>query len=70
MSCDELRQVYHPVAFIENRPAMSNRNLSVLAFVILLAAGVASLYRVYDFGQNRFFTIDEYQFGHATWLVS
>jgi hypothetical protein len=41
--------------------------------VALLLAGVAAallLLRIHDFSQQRFFTIDEYQFGHATWSVS
>jgi hypothetical protein len=33
-------------------------------------AAVVLLHRIHDFSQQRFFTIDEYQFGHATWLVS
>jgi hypothetical protein len=33
-------------------------------------AAILLLQRIYDFSQQRFFTIDEYQFGHATWLVS
>ena len=37
---------------------------------MLGASALAVLYNVYAFGQHRFFTADEYQYGHATWLVS
>jgi len=37
---------------------------------ILAAVALGVLVRIHDFGQTRFFTIDEYQWGHATWLVS
>ncbi len=47
-----------------------DRSLGLAAALILAVAAVASLYSVYEFGQDRFFTVDEYQFGHATWLVS
>jgi hypothetical protein len=50
---------------------------SRLEFGVRLAVGVVLAWAVvatwsfaYDFGQRRFFTIDEYQYGHATWLVS
>ena len=42
----------------------------MLAALGLLIALATSLYTVHRFGQERFFTIDEYQYGHATWLVS
>jgi hypothetical protein len=44
----------------------------VRAFVILALAGTTLyvLWLIYSFGQGRFFTIDEYQWGHATWLVA
>jgi hypothetical protein len=46
--------------------------LSARVFVIcVLAASSAWLLTfVYQFSLTRFFTIDEYQWGHATWLVS
>ncbi len=50
--------------------AAVDRSLGLAAALILAVAAVASLYSVYEFGQDRFFTVDEYQFGHATWLVS
>jgi hypothetical protein len=38
---------------------------------LLLAWAVVSTWSlVHGFGQQRFFTIDEYQYGHATWLVA
>ncbi len=41
------------------------------ATVLLLAlVAIAVLVHVYEFGQHRFFTVDEWQYGHATWLVS
>jgi len=38
--------------------------------LVLACAVVSTLCLVYGFSQQRFFTIDEYQYGHATWLVS
>jgi hypothetical protein len=46
------------------------RRLQVLVAAVLTASALAVLYSVYAFGQHRFFTVDEYQYGHATWLVS
>ncbi len=39
-------------------------------FALLAAAGVYTFTQFYAFSQTRFFTVDEYQFGHATWLVA
>jgi hypothetical protein len=47
-----------------------DRGARMLATLGLLIALATSLVAVHRFGQERFFTIDEYQFGHATWLVS
>jgi hypothetical protein len=47
-----------------------DRGARVLAVLGLLLALAISLVTVHRFGQDRFFTIDEYQYGHATWLVS
>lgn len=44
--------------------------LRVATLLALSAAAVAVLARVHTLGQQRFFTIDEWQYGHATWLVS
>lgn len=41
-----------------------------LVLAALAVAGALALGCIYAFGQTRFFSIDEYQFGHATWLVS
>lgn len=46
------------------------RSVARFATLLLLLAAALVLVRVYRFGQERFFTIDEYQFGHATWLVA
>jgi hypothetical protein len=46
------------------------RRVHIFTTVVLVLAAILLLYRVCEFGQERFFTIDEYQFGHATWLVS
>ena len=44
----------------------------VRTFVVLALAGTTLyvLWFTYTFGQERFFTIDEYQWGHASWLVA
>ncbi len=47
-----------------------DRTLRGAATLVLAVAAAVSLQAVYEFGQDRFFTVDEYQFGHATWLVS
>ena len=49
---------------------MHQRRLQVLVAAVLTASALAVLYSVYAFGQQRFFTVDEYQYGHATWLIS
>jgi len=42
----------------------------IVTGLLLAWAVVSTLILVHDFGQQRFFTIDEYQYGHATWLVA
>ena len=49
---------------------MQRRSLEVFTAVILALVTIAVFYSVYHFGQERFFTVDEYQYAHATWLVS
>ena len=49
---------------------MHPRSVQVFVTAVLAASALAVLYNVYAFGQRRFFTVDEYQYGHATWLVS
>jgi hypothetical protein len=44
--------------------------LQVAVIAVLAVSAVSLLAFVYHFSQTRFFTIDEYQWGHATWLVS
>jgi hypothetical protein len=40
------------------------------SLVLLAAAALWLLVHVYQFGQQRFFTVDEYQYAHATWLIT
>ena len=49
---------------------MQRRSLEVVSVAILALVAIVVFYRVYSFGQERFFTVDEYQYAHATWLVS
>jgi hypothetical protein len=42
----------------------------IVTALLLAWAVVSTLSLVHGFGQQRFFTIDEYQYGHATWLVA
>ena len=49
---------------------MQRRGVEIFVSAILLLTCVLVIYRVYAFGQERFFTVDEYQYAHATWLVS
>lgn len=49
---------------------MLERAIRLVTLAALAAAVVFVLARVDALGQERFFTIDEYQYGHATWLVS
>jgi hypothetical protein len=44
--------------------------LQLIAAVGLVTAAIVLLVNVYQFALTRFFTIDEYQWGHATWLIS
>jgi hypothetical protein len=46
------------------------RGVRVATLAVLALAALQGLVGLYRFGQERFFTIDEYQYGHATWLVS
>jgi len=46
------------------------RGIRAFALVILSIAAFGVLHHIYEFGQTRFFSVDEYQFGHASWLVS
>jgi hypothetical protein len=45
------------------------RVLRLLVLFALCAAWVVMLHRVHDLARHRHFTIDEWQYGHATWLV-
>jgi len=46
------------------------RGVRFVTLVLLACATIGTLAFIRDFGQTRFFTIDEYQYGHATWLVT
>lgn len=50
--------------------AAPHRGLQTGVIVVLALTGAATLAAIAGFGQTRFFSVDEYQFGHATWLVS
>ena len=52
------------------RASAASRNLRFAVVVVLAIAALASLTFIHDFGRTRFFTIDEFQWGHATWLVA
>jgi hypothetical protein len=52
------------------RPRLRAELPSILTLLVLLGAALYVLAVFQRFGQERFFTIDEFQFGHATWLVS
>jgi hypothetical protein len=49
---------------------VTGRRLELVVLVLLLAAAAWVWLTFADLSRHRFFTIDEYQFGHATWLVS
>lgn len=52
-------------------PVAARRGTGERAAILGLVLIAAAIWvRIYDFSENRFFTVDEYQFGHATWLVS
>jgi hypothetical protein len=48
----------------------AQRSVEGLVLLLLVGAGLYVFATVYAFSQARFFTIDEYQYGHATWLVA
>jgi hypothetical protein len=52
------------------RASATSRYLRFAVVVVLAIAALASFTFIHDFGQTRFFTIDEFQWGHATWLVA
>ncbi len=49
---------------------MLERWMRTISIAALAATALYVLWFTYQFGQTRFFTIDEYQFGHATWMVA
>lgn len=56
-----------PRELSQERLRLSPRRL--IATAALVIAAIVLLANVYHFALTRFFTIDEYQWGHATWLV-
>lgn len=50
--------------------APAGRWVRVVVLVMLAASTLVVWQRLYDLSQSRYFTVDEYQFGHAAWLVS
>ena len=49
---------------------MKARPVDIFVTASLVAAAIVVGAGVYGFSQGRFFTVDEYQYIHATWLVS
>ena len=47
-----------------------NRAISIGVLVALIASALFVLVTVYQFSQARFLSIDEFQWGHATWLIA
>lgn len=48
----------------------SSRVVEGLVCSVLVLVAVGVLQRIHEFSETRFLTIDEFQWGHATWLVS
>lgn len=51
-------------------PDRLERATRIGAALVLAAAALSVLHAVYAFAQTRHFAIDEWQYGHATWLVA
>ncbi|MFP6605377.1 MAG: hypothetical protein VCC19_02275 [Myxococcota bacterium] len=49
---------------------MGRSRLQLFTLVVLVAVGAYTFAALFGFSQRRFFTVDEYQYGHATWLVA
>ena len=49
---------------------MKESRLEAGVLVVLGVAAIAAALAFHEFGRTRFFTVDEYQYGHATWLVA
>jgi hypothetical protein len=48
----------------------SSRVVTGLVCSLLAVVAIGVLDRIHDFAETRFLTIDEFQWGHATWLMS
>ena len=46
------------------------RITQIASWIVLAAAGAYTFSAIFAFSQQRFFSVDEYQYGHATWLVA
>ena len=49
---------------------MGERSIRISVLLLLALSGLYAFAQIYVFSQGRFFTIDEYEYGHATWLVA
>ena len=55
---------------VAERETKRSRVSELSSLAVLAGAAIWLLIHVYEFGQERFFTVDEYQYAHATWLVT
>jgi hypothetical protein len=49
---------------------VARRSLQIAVLLLLALGGLYAFVRIYEFSQQRFFTVDEFQYGHATWLIA
>ena len=54
----------------DRAPSPTERGLRWFVALALAVAAIATLLHVHRFAMERFFTVDEYHYGHATWLVA
>ena len=52
------------------KPRDPSRTLEIAVQALLALGALYVLGSIYEFAQTRFLTIDEFQWGHATWLVA
>jgi hypothetical protein len=58
------------VSHAVERRGIRSRGSALFTLAVLAAAALWLLIHTWEFGQERFFTVDEYQYAHATWLVT
>jgi hypothetical protein len=58
------------VSHAVEKQGIGSRGSGLWSLAVLAGAALWLLIHVYEFGQERFFTVDEYQYAHATWLVT